>query len=192
VAEPFLHQVERNTGGDGGHPETVPQPFGRRRHTREPGGLHHRMHRPPAGHPRPRPEPHAAASAAPCVQFADAVHHVEGIEQGRGTGTLRKIPVRRFLRLSNGSVIRRAKIDWPDKALLAYGLPGWGNGKCGALSATRRRFPNDLSERPAVTGASDAAFVESNSMGAVVEFSTALSTRPTSSRWWSSGASDTN
>ena len=28
VAEPLLHQVERNTGGDGGHPETVPQGVG--------------------------------------------------------------------------------------------------------------------------------------------------------------------
>jgi len=24
VPEPFLHQVERDTGGDGGHPKTVP------------------------------------------------------------------------------------------------------------------------------------------------------------------------
>jgi DDE domain len=50
-----------------------------------------------------------------------------------------------------GSVICRAKIDWPDKALPAYDPPGWGNGKRGALSATRRRFPNNLSERRTVT-----------------------------------------
>jgi hypothetical protein len=31
VAEPFLYQVERDAGGDGGHPETVPQPFRRGR-----------------------------------------------------------------------------------------------------------------------------------------------------------------
>jgi hypothetical protein len=27
VAEPFLHQVERNTGGDGSHAEAVAQPL---------------------------------------------------------------------------------------------------------------------------------------------------------------------
>jgi hypothetical protein len=41
-----------------------------------------------------------------------------------------------------GSVIRRAKIDWPRKAPPAYDPPGWGNGKCGASGATRGRFPN--------------------------------------------------
>ena len=40
----------------------------------------------------PRPEAHAAAFAAPCVQFANAVHHVEGIEQGRGYGHAAKNP----------------------------------------------------------------------------------------------------
>jgi hypothetical protein len=90
------------------------------------------------------------------------------------------------------SVIRRAMIDWLGKALLAYDPPGWGNGKCGASSATRRRFPNGRSERRAVTGASGAGSAVNNSMSAVVEFSTALSARPTSSRSWSSGASDQN
>src|SRR5690349_7261445 len=72
--------------------ETVPQPFGRGRHTLEPGGLHHRMHRPPSAHPRPRPEPHAATFAAPSVQLPDAVYHVDCIEQGRGYGHAAKNP----------------------------------------------------------------------------------------------------
>jgi hypothetical protein len=77
MAEPFLHQVERDAGGDGGYPETVPQPFGRGRHTLQPGGLHHCMHRPPTGHPRPRPEPRTTPFAAPCVQLADAADNLD-------------------------------------------------------------------------------------------------------------------
>ena len=51
VSEPLLHQVERDAGGDGGHPEAVPQPLGRGVRPVEPGGLHDRVHGPPAGHP---------------------------------------------------------------------------------------------------------------------------------------------
>jgi transposase len=69
-----------------------------------------------------------------------------------------------------GSVIRRAKFDWPGKGPSAYDPPEWGNGKCGASSATRKRFPNDQSGRPGVTGASGAAFVASNLMSAAEVF----------------------
>ena len=44
AAEPFLHQVERDAGGDGGHAEAVPQSFGRGLRPIEPSGLHNCVH----------------------------------------------------------------------------------------------------------------------------------------------------
>ena len=48
-----------------------------------------------------------------------------------------------------GSVIRRAKIDWPDKALPAYDPPGWGNGKCGGIECDAAEVSGTASERTA-------------------------------------------
>jgi hypothetical protein len=44
------------------------------------------MHRPPSRYPRPRPESHATAFAVPTLLVADAVHHVESIEQRSESG----------------------------------------------------------------------------------------------------------
>ena len=86
MAEPFLDEVEGDAGGDGGDAEAVAQAFGRGVRPVEPGGFHDGVDGAPAGHPAPGPEAHAAAFAAPGLQLADAVHHVERFEQGRGHG----------------------------------------------------------------------------------------------------------
>ncbi len=84
MAEPFLHHVERDAGGDSGHPEAVPQPFGRCMCPIEPGFLHHRMNHAPAGHARPRPKLLAASLAAPRMLLANAMDHIQRFEQHRG------------------------------------------------------------------------------------------------------------
>src|ERR1700722_18236938 len=86
VAEPFLHQVERDAGGDGGHAETVAQPLGRGLWAIEVGRRHDGVHGAPTGHARPGPQAHPAALATTGVQLADTVHQVECVEQGRGDG----------------------------------------------------------------------------------------------------------
>ena len=86
MAEPFLDEVERDAGGDGRHPETVPQPLGRGMRPGEPGALHDGMDLPPGGHAAPGPEMHIASFAALALQLADAVDHVERLEEGRGDG----------------------------------------------------------------------------------------------------------
>jgi len=48
AAEPFLHQVERDTGGDGGGAEAVAQSLGRDLRPVETGGVRHRVHGAPA------------------------------------------------------------------------------------------------------------------------------------------------
>ena len=75
VAEPFLDEVARDAGGDGGHAEAVAQSLGRGLRAIEAGGLHDGVHGAPAGHPRPKPaDPTAFATTG--VQLADAVHEV--------------------------------------------------------------------------------------------------------------------
>jgi hypothetical protein len=108
-AEPFLHQVEPDAGEDGGHPEAVPQSLGRGLRPVEIGRCHDGVDGTPAGHARPGPQAHPSALAAAGVQFADSVHQVERIEQGRGTGTARKIPDWRFFRVSNTSTPAASK-----------------------------------------------------------------------------------
>jgi hypothetical protein len=85
VSEPLLYQAESKPGGDGGTPKPCRRPRAWPAHARarRPAS----RHAPPApGHPRPRPESYAAAFAVPGAQFPDAMHHVDGIEQGRGFG----------------------------------------------------------------------------------------------------------
>ena len=73
VAEPLLHEVERDASGDCRDPEAVPQTFGRGVRALQDAA--------------PRPETDAAAASA--LHLADPVHQVERVQQGRGTGTLR-------------------------------------------------------------------------------------------------------
>ena len=106
VPQPFLHQVERDAGGDGGHAEAMAQPLGRGVRPIKPGASHDRMDRASAGHPAPQPQTLAtpcagiapasaggtlasSALAATRLQLADVVRHVERVEQGRGHGTAR-------------------------------------------------------------------------------------------------------
>ena len=84
MAEPFLDQVKRDTGGDRGHPEPVTQPFWRGVRTGEIGGHHHGVNRAPTGHARPGPEPDVPPLVATRLAFADTVDEIEGFEQGRG------------------------------------------------------------------------------------------------------------
>ena len=42
------------------------------------------VHGAPARHPAPRPETDAATALTPGLLLADPVHHVEGVQQGRG------------------------------------------------------------------------------------------------------------
>jgi len=89
VPEPFLDQVERDTGGDGRHPKAMPQPLGRGMRSLKPGDHHDIVHGPPSGHPAPGPELDSTAAPSAGLLLADAVDHVERLEQRRGTGTLR-------------------------------------------------------------------------------------------------------
>jgi hypothetical protein len=86
VAEPFLDEVERDAGRDGGHAEAMAQPLGRGLRAIEVGRRHHGVHGAPAGHARPGPEADAAAFATTRLELADAVHQVERVEQGRRDG----------------------------------------------------------------------------------------------------------
>jgi hypothetical protein len=120
-----------------------------------PGGPHDRMHRPPSGHPRPRPEPHATAFAASCVQFVNAVHHVAGIEQGRGGGTLRKIPMRRFLRLSNTDT-PAARSTRSAVSARALGIRQ-GHAECSHRAIGQVGFPQEGTPAAGVASSPDAA-----------------------------------
>jgi hypothetical protein len=103
VAEPFLHQVEWDAGGDGGDPEAVPQPLGRGVRPVEPGGPHDHVHGSPAGHPTPGPEAFVASLAAAGSPFAEAVRQVERVEQGRGDGHGAIDPGAAFLQALDGA-----------------------------------------------------------------------------------------
>ncbi len=63
VSEPFLDEVEGDSGGDGGDAEAVAQSFGRGVWPVELGGVHDGVNGAPSGHPAPRPETNAAALA---------------------------------------------------------------------------------------------------------------------------------
>ena len=86
VTEPFLEEVEGDSGGDGGDAEAVAEAFGGGVGAGEAGGLHDGVDGAPSGHARPGPEAEAAPLAAAGLVFADAVHQVEGVEQGGGNG----------------------------------------------------------------------------------------------------------
>jgi hypothetical protein len=64
VSEPFLDEVEGDTGGDGGDAEAVAQSFGRGVRPVEPGGVHDGVDGAPSGHAAPGPEAFAARLAA--------------------------------------------------------------------------------------------------------------------------------
>ena len=81
VSESFLDHVERDAGGD---PEAVVQAFGRGMHVVEAGCLHDRVDGAPSSHPAPRRPPHEVALTTLSLQFADAMHHVQGFGQDRG------------------------------------------------------------------------------------------------------------
>jgi hypothetical protein len=68
----------------GGDAEAVAETFRRGVRAVEPGSLHDGVDGTPAGHARPGPEAVAAPFAALGLPLADAVHQVEGVEQGRG------------------------------------------------------------------------------------------------------------
>jgi hypothetical protein len=71
-------------GDAGGDAEAVAETFRRGVRAVEPGSLHDGVDGTPAGHARPGPEAVAAPFAALGLPLADAVHQVEGVEQGRG------------------------------------------------------------------------------------------------------------
>jgi hypothetical protein len=56
VAQPFLHQVERDAGANGRHTKPVPQTLRRGMRAVQPGRFHHGVDGAPAGHPVPGPE----------------------------------------------------------------------------------------------------------------------------------------
>lgn len=84
VAEPFLHHVEGDAAGDGGDTEGMAQALGGRGRAGQAGGGHDRMHRPPTGHAGPGPQPGGRSTATPALGLADAMHQVQGLEQGGG------------------------------------------------------------------------------------------------------------
>jgi len=63
--------------------------------------LHHGDHTPPGCGARPGPQRLIEFAFTPSsLDFFEAVHHVERVQQGGGTGMARYTPLRRFLRLS--------------------------------------------------------------------------------------------
>lgn len=104
VIEPSLHQVERDAGGGGGHPEALPQSLGRGVRPVKPGApMTACTARQPVirdqGHNRtPRPRPRSPCSSrTPCAMTSAS-------SRAGGTGTARWMPPRRFFRLSNTTV----------------------------------------------------------------------------------------
>ena len=86
VTKPFLHHVEGDAAGDGGDAEGMAQALGG---CGQAGSGHDRVHRPPAGHAGPGPQPGSRSTAPPALGLADAMHQIQGLEQGGGTGTAR-------------------------------------------------------------------------------------------------------
>ena len=84
VAEPFLHHVEGDAAGDGGDAEGMAQALGGGGRAGQAGGDHDRVHGPPAGHARPGPQPDTCATPPPALRLTDAMHQIQGLEEGRG------------------------------------------------------------------------------------------------------------
>ena len=83
MAQPALHQIERDPFFDTGHTKAMPQPFGARLGACDAGPCHDLDDAGVGRFQAPRPEIGAGGAVA------EAMHQIQGIEELAGTGTAR-------------------------------------------------------------------------------------------------------
>ena len=83
MAQPALHEIERNPFFDTGHAKAMPQPFGARLGTCDTGACHDLDDAGVGGFQAPRPEIRAGGAVA------EAMHQIQGIQE-RGRARARR------------------------------------------------------------------------------------------------------